>query len=503
MENMQILFSKLAKKLKNLWRDSEDTGSLVVRGAVLLFSSRIAIKAIQFVRTVILARLLFPDDFGLFGIAAVTIGFADTLFQSGLNSAIIREKGNVEKYLDSVWTVNIIRNTLLALIIFFCAPLAGAFFNNEAIIPFVRVLALVTFIIGFENIGIVLLQKEMRFGRKILLDVSIIILEVVSVIFFAFVLRNAWALVFGSLANRIFAVVLSYVFLPYRPRFEWRGEFLRHLFSYGKWVWFMSIMGYFVAQGDNLIIGKMLTPADLGVYSLAFALALLPAVEVGRVVGNVLFPLFSKIQDDEELLRRAFIRISRVIFAITLPASFGLLALAPEIVANVYGERWLGMVPILSVLIFYGLIKSFEYIASPFFMGVGKPKISSFSLFSQFAVMFVFIVPLTFYYDVKGTAFAVLLGGIAAQTVLLFAMRREIHLGFQGFGAIGGISLASALFMYTVIIETKSFFPVVGVSGLLLSIFYGALVYAVALFALDFLFGKKMYNSLIWIKKSL
>lgn len=500
---MRLLLSKIGRKWKALWSDSEDTGSLVARGATLLFASRMTIKIIQFVRTVVLARLLFPNDFGLFGLASISLGLVDTFFQSGFNSALVREKGDITKYLNSAWTVGIVRNTILAITIFFFAPFAGVFFNNDTIVPFMKVLAIATFFIGFENIGIILFQKEMQFNRYFFLNISIVVLEVVSVIIAAFFFRNAWALVFGAIVNRFFSVLLSYIFHPYRPKFEWNRKHIRHLFLYGKWVWAISIIGYLVSQGDNLTIGKMLTPADLGLYQPAFALAFLPAGEIARVFGNILFPLFSKIQGDKELLKKSFIKVARIIFAITIPASFGLLALAPEIVLNIYGERWLGMVPILSVLIFYGLIKSFEFVVSPLFMGVGKPKISTTSLFSQFITMLVLVVPMTSLFGAVGTAWAVLLGSIVAQSFLFFAVRREIHLGFRGFGEIGGISLLSAFLMYVVILGTKHISPISGVPNLFLFIFYGMVVYAIALFSIDFMFGKNMYNSLVWIKKNL
>ncbi len=497
------MFSKILRKWKNLWSDAEDTGSAVVRGATLLFTTRMTIKVLQFVRTIILARLLFPNDFGLFGMAAVSLGFVDTFFQSGFNAALVREKGNVNEYLNSAWTTGVLRNAVLSVAIFFLAPLAGAFFHNETIVPFARALALATFIAGFENIGIVLLQKEMRFNQNFRFNVSIVLLEVVSVIIAAFFLRNAWALVLGAIANRFFATVLSYVFHPYRPKFEWNTKRIRHLFSYGRWVWAMSIIGYLVSQGDNITVGKMLAPADLGFYQAAFALALLPSGEIARSFGNILFPLFSKIENDKEFLRRSFIRVARIIFAITIPASFGLLALAPEIVSIIYGERWLGMVPILSVLIFYGLIKSFEFVVNPLFLGVGKPKISAASLFSQFAAMFVLIVPLTARYGASGTAFAVLSGSIAAQGILLFAIRREIGFGFSGLVETIWLPFLSAFLMYVALAGTKSLFPVLGAPGLFLSVLYGVGIYVAALFSLDFLFGKNMYNSVIWIKKNL
>src|SRR3989338_7582133 len=163
-----------------MWSPYDTIEQGVIRGGALAFLGRLVIKSLQFGKTIILARLLFPEVFGLFALASVVLGAADLLFQPGFNAALVQEKGDVRKYLDSVWTFNILRCSILAMLIFFVAPFFAGYFDAPEATNVIRALSLVVFLIGFENIGAVLLQKEMLFRRKFVLDISLVLAEVIT-----------------------------------------------------------------------------------------------------------------------------------------------------------------------------------------------------------------------------------------------------------------------------------------------------------------------------------
>lgn len=500
---IQSRLPRIGQKLKDILRYSPEAGTQAVRSSVIVIVGRIVIKGIQFIRTIVLARLLFPNDFGLFGLASIAIAFTDIFFQTGFSAAIVHEKDDIRKHLSSAWTVVVIRNTLIALAVFFAAPLVGGFFDNDAVIPLVRFLSLVIFVNGFENLGVILFQKELRFNKKFLFDFALTISEVIVVIIAAFVLRNAWALAVGSLGGRLAAVFFSYRLHAFRPKFTLDTRGARHLFRYGKWVSVMAIAAFLVAQGDYVFIGKLLNPNELGFYQLAFALGLIPAMEIARVLGNVLFPLYAKIQEQKELLRRSFIRVGRIIFAVTIPASFGLLVLSHEIVEQLYGERWLPMVPALIILILYGLVKSFEFMTQPLFLGIGKPRVATSAVILQAVVMFSLIIPLTTTYGILGTAVAVLGGGVAAQVLLLVMARRELTLGIRGMFQMVSVALLSSAVMYFVLAKAKTLISIDSIALLATFIVLGVVVYAATLIFFDRLLGRKIVSSLQWVKKNI
>lgn len=481
-----------------MWEDSSRTGDQLVRGSFVLVFGRIAIKAVQFVRTIVLARLLFPEDIGLFALAALTLGAMDVFFQSGFYAALVHERGDPYQYLDTAWSGHIIRNAFIGTLLFLAAPFFGEFFGHPEIAPLARVLALALFIEGFQNIGVALFQREMRFNRKFLLDISTVIVEVVVVIVAGFLLHNAWALVLGSLTNRIAVVFFSYLFHPYRPKFAPNWGHFRHLFRYSKWVSLGGVVGYLVAQGDHFGVGKLVGAEGLGYYQVAFALALLPVAELGRVLGNSLFPAFAKVEEGNR--REAFTRVAQLVLAFTIPASFGIYALAPNIVEQLYGARWMPMAPIVSVLAFYALVRSFETIGAPFFMGIGKPKVTTVALFVQCITMALLLPPFIIKLSTIGAAWAMLASGAVSALVYIVAMYREKLFAFGGISRLVLAPLLAASGMAYALKFLESVFPTDSLVGLLFAIGLGATAYFALLWCCDRLRGGEIFAHIAWVR---
>jgi len=501
---MDLSLINVKNKFFGVWQDSNQTGRQFARGSFLIFIERFLIKILYFVRTVILARILFPDDFGLFGMATLAMSMTEVFFQHGFIQALIQKKENVEKYLDTAWTFILIRNVFLAGLLFFVgAPLAGQLFHNDAVIPFARALAVIFLIVGLENIGTILFQKDLQFNKKVIYDLSGVAGEVIVAIIAALILRSPWALVAGAVANRFTYTVVSYFIHPYRPRFHLDLGQVKELFSFGKWIGLGGIVVFFVGQGDNLIVGNLLDTSSLGFYQLAFALGTLPAVELARSLSNILFPFYSKIQNDRLSLRSSFIKVSRLVFSLIIPASFGLAVLARETIGFVYGERWLPMVSVLYVILALALLKALDFMISPLFTGIGKPKITTVVLIIQSLVMFSLIIPLTQKYGMVGTASAVLISSFIAEFILLLKLRKEINLRFRVLIKIVALPLVGSLAMAVILYLFKNIIPLSGIFIFMLYIILGVIIYFTFLFVLDRIFGRRFYESFIWIKKNI
>lgn len=481
-----------------MWKDSDQDGDQLVRGSFVLVVGKFAMKAAQFARTVVIARLLFPEDIGLFALAALSLGFVELFVQGGFYQAIVQERDDVRKYLDTAWVGQIARNIIVGGIVIVAAPLLGAFFGHPDIVPLTRVLALSVVLIGFQNIGIILLQKEMRFNRQFFFDITVVLCDVASVIVAGFILRNAWALVIGALVNRIAALFFSFVFHPYRPKFAPQWDAFRHLFGYGKWVSLGAIATYFVGQGDKFAVGKIVGPAGLGFYQPAFALALLPVAEFGRTLGNALFPLFAKIASGKR--EDSFFRVTEIVFAFTIPASIGIFALAPDIVRIVYGERWLPMVPLVSALALYGLLRTFETVGAPFFNGIGKPKVVTTAFFAQLLAMAFLLVPLLRAHGLVGAAWAMLGSGAASMLLYVAALRHEKVLTLARAARLLLPPLLAGAGMFAAISALESVLPVANILILLVFVGFGAVVYGVFLWCIDRASGGGIFTDVRWIR---
>lgn len=498
------MLNNVTNKFFGLWANSDRLSQQVTRGGFLIFFTRLIIKLIYFLKTVILARLLFPEDFGLFALATLSMSIVEVFSQTGFSSALVQMKDDVTSYLNTAWTVNFIRNIILASILFFViAPFSGYFFHDGQIIILAKFLSIVFVILAFQNIGVILLQRDLAFNKFFFYNVLMTFLEVLVVIVSAFILKNVWALIIGTLVNRLADVILSYFFHPFRPRFELNFQKIKILFNYGKWVSLIGVVTFFVSKGDSIFVGKFLTIEEVGFYQLALSLGILPATEIVRSLSSMLFPFFAKVSGDKKFLREMFIKIARIIFSFSIPASFGLGILAYQIVLNFYSAKWLPMIPVLHIMIILGLLKAFELIVNPLFLGIGKPKVSSITLILQAFVMFLFIWPLTYYFGVIGTAWSVVFGSLAGQVFLIFTLRKEINFGFRGFLEIFSLPTIAGIFMLAIVFMTKFLLQNDSSLALVLYILIGIISYATALLFLDKLFGKRLISSLSLIKKNL
>jgi O-antigen/teichoic acid export membrane protein len=183
----------------------------VVKGASWVFAGRAAGRVFELIKAVVLARLLTPEDFGLFGIVMLAIITLEIFSQSGFNTALIQRQGDIQGYLDTAWTVQVARGLLLALILFMVAPGVAWFFEEPRVVELLQIICLAQILQGFINIGIVLFEKEMQFHKQFLYEVGANVVSLIIGVSLAFALRSVWALIWANVAGVSMRLVLSYV----------------------------------------------------------------------------------------------------------------------------------------------------------------------------------------------------------------------------------------------------------------------------------------------------
>ncbi len=392
---------------KNDFRQPESLSKRVVRGGIWVFGLRIANRSLGLIRTIILARLLAPHDFGLFGIAMLAIATLETFSQTGFQAALVQKKKNVEPYLDTAWTISAIRGIILFLILFSSAPLIANFFDSAQATLIIKVIAVSTLLSGFRNIGILFFQKELEFNKQFLYEISATLVDLTVAIILAFMLRNVWALVWGGLAANFVRVFMSYIIHPYRPRIKLEREKFQELFGFGKWILGSSILVFLITQGDDIFVGKMLGVTVLGFYQMAYLISNLPATEITHVISQVTFPAYSKLQDDLPKLREAYLKILQLTTFISIPLAGGIFIFAPEFTKIFLGDKWMPMVPAIEALVLAGLLRSISATTGSLFQAVGKPEIVTKWQPVRLFVLFAVIYPFTVQWGILGTSLAV------------------------------------------------------------------------------------------------
>lgn len=467
-----------------------------VRGSLYQVLGRFFLRFLKVVKTITIARFLFPDDVGLFVLASLIIGLTEMFLQSGFQAAIVQRDVVERRHLDGVWTVHCIKNILLGVGIYFGAPLVATFFATDALTPVLQVLAFLYLIESVVNIGTILIQKEMRFGRQLLYDSSYVLTELVATVIFAYFLRDVWALVYGALVGRLASVVFSYVFHEYRPKFTSDFSGARELFTFGRWIWLTSIFLFIASKLDSFFIGKFLSIKDLGLYQLALSLALIPAVEVSRSLATVLFPLFSKIQGNSELFHGVVIQSFKIVGLVTIPMATGLYILSDPIVRVIYGVMWEPAIPILKVLSIFGLLKSLEYVCIAFIQSSGKPKIVSYSTIFQVIFLTILLYPSIQIFGVIGVGVVLSIGTFISILYFLVISIRLLHMQGNMSLIVLSIPLFSSAVMAVVLIVCMEYFSPVGAIALFLYIVAGAVIYSFTTLIVDWYTGKQYYHQI-------
>ncbi len=415
---------KLSRIYAWLRHPSESLSERVVHAGIWAVALRLLNRLFQFTRTIILARVLSPNDFGLFGITLLAFSVLNTFSQTGLQVALVQKKGDIKPYLDTAWTIQIIRGGALAIVLFGAAPFLASFFNNPVATPLLQVVGLSALFQGFTNIGVVYFQKELEFHKRFAYMFSGTIADLIVAIPTALILKNAWALVFGLLAGNLVQAIVSYLIHPYRPSFILQRNKVKELFAFGKWIFAQTLVAFLGTKSDSFFVGKMLQVQALGFYQMAYRFSNLLIPEISNVVSKVALPAYSKMQDNEQGLKRAFLLILEISTVVSMPLTAGILLLGPEFVHIFLGEAWTPMVSVLRILAVAGFLHSVVTLGTPLFRGAGTPKLDFTIYLTRAIVIVVALFPLTKLYGMQGVALATTLSIVMVLPIWYFASVR-------------------------------------------------------------------------------
>ena len=370
------------------------------------FTLRISDRVLSLGRTILLARLLAPRDFGLFGIALLTLSTLEAVTQGGLAAAIVQRKGSVRAHLDTAWTLQLARGAILAAIVFLGAPLAAGFFLEPLAIPLLRTVALSVLLQAFSNVGAVLLQRELDFRRRFFHLASGTVADLVVSVLFAFVFRSAWALVFGLLARNATQTVVSYIVHSHRPRLSFSRARATELLEFGRWVFLSGLIAFLITQGDDILVGRVLGATALGLYQMAYRLANLSTTEVSHVISAVAFPAYAEIQQESSRLSRGHRDLLGAVALLAFPMAVGVIFLAPAFVSVVLGQDWIPAVPAVQILAAYGALRALGSTNGALLSGSGNPRVDLQIGAWKLLLLGILIYPMTIRWGIAGTALA-------------------------------------------------------------------------------------------------
>lgn len=390
-----------------------------IRGVSWIVVLRVFMRAVSFLKTIILARILLPSQFGIYGIALIVLGFLEIMTETGVNVILVQEK-ETDKYINSAWFVSVIRGVIISLVIIIATPFIAAFFNSPDSIQLLYAISIVPFIRGFINPSIVKFQKELNFNKEFYFRSVVFAIDSFASILFTIITNNPIGVIYGLITGALAEMILSYFIVKPIPILNLNREYIKLIFNRGKWITTGGILNYLFQNTDKIIIGRLLGTGPLGVYQLGYSLAILPITEIADVFSRVTFPIYSRIAENKHRLLSAFLKTQIVIIILTLPF-VGIFILFPDIIVKiVLGNNWLAVTPILPTLAIFSAIRTISGSSSALFLAVGKQEYVTVCMFVSFCGLAISIVPLVSRFGLLGAAYSALTGVVVSIPFFIF-----------------------------------------------------------------------------------
>lgn len=323
-----------------------------VKGVVWSATDNVLKYVVNFIITIILARLLSPEDYGLIGLISIFSAICTALIEGGFSSALIRKKDATEDDFNTVFLVNLLMSVLLYGVLFLCAPLIANFFNRQELVALTRVSTLSLIIGALAMTQYVRLTKRLDFKSQTKITFLASICGGVIGIIMAYAGFGVWAIVGQYLGLHIVKTIALWFVNKWIPKFKFSVTSFKELFGFGWKLMVSTLIDTGWKEIYQVVIGKCYTPATLGYFTRAKSFGELFSTNLTGVVSRVSYPTLSQIQDDKVRLKSAYKQVIKTTMFVTFILMLGLAAIAKPLILVLIGEKWLPSVPMLQIICF-------------------------------------------------------------------------------------------------------------------------------------------------------
>lgn len=424
--------------------------ALSARGVMTLGIGTVAGRGTRFVRNMILARILAPDEFGLMAIIMVASMAFEAFTEVGVRQSVIQNKRGADPvYLNVAWWMQAVRGLGLFVIARLVAPWISSFYDKPELLKLLQVCFLAILFRGFFSPRVYVLEKQLRFGRVVFLIESSAILGTIITIGLAFAIRNVWALVIGFVAEAAILCLLSHILVPFLPRFRIDKNCLGELMKFARGMFGLPVLILVSFQADVLVLGKVVPSEQLGVYYLAVALAYLPIGLFSRIISPVLLSAFVQRQDDKKSLCQAVLQITRGAAIFSVPLVTFMATCASGILLLTYGPKYAAAAlpfGILSVSVLFRIQKN---ILGMIYLAIGKPHLHRRFALILSATIVITIYPGVKFFGLRGAAMALLFANFLTFCAQVIGAQRQIGFRFGHYAScwLPGVGLSTVLLL--------------------------------------------------------
>ncbi len=403
----------------------------MAKGAAWMVLFKWVERGLGLLSSLILVRLLSPSDFGMMSMALSFIVMAEMLAAFSFDVALIHNQSATVHHYNSAWTANVmLGGSITVLMLVVAAPIAD-FYRQPAVFAVVCTLAMGPLIGGLENIGVVAFRKDLDFRKEFAFQVSRKFIAFFVTVPLAYWLRSYWALVAGVLTSRLAGTAISYWAHPFRPRPSMAE--VPSLLRFSRWLLLNNVVNFLKERTSDFVVGRVLGPASLGLYSVSNEFSGLPTNEVGAPVNRALLPGFAKMGADRAEVARTYANVTGLLALIAIPIGAGICAVAPYLVPVALGPKWIGGIPLMEVLSLNSSLLVFHGTICTLLIATGHPLSIARTNGLFVAVLLAAMVALTSRFGVVGAAYSVATACVVTTPVYLHLLRRHAGVPMRNF----------------------------------------------------------------------
>lgn len=401
--------------------------------------------------SILLARILTPEDFGLVGMVAIFIALGNSLMDSGFSGALIRKENVSDKDLNTVFYTNLVLGTIIYAILYFIAPSIAKYLNVKSLVEILRVLGLSVIIISFTQVQKVNFIRKIDFKTQAIISLIASVASGVISLWMALTGWGVWSLVAQQLVKQGAVSVLLWIFSKWKPSLIFSTTSFKEMFSFGSKLLACSLISVIWNEIYSFVIGKMYNPVAVGYFNRADKFKSMVTSNIGQAVQRVGYPVMSSIQDDPQRQVRVYKKIVRLTILLTATLVFGLIGCAEAMIEVLIGSKWLPSVEFLRILGLSGIFLPLVLGSVNVFNANGKSEIT---LKLEIIKTLLAVIPVTLgiIYDIK-----MLLWGMAVVATISYI----IHAGY-----------VSKEIPYTIWMQIKDILPFILISAIMGMIVY-------------------------------
>lgn len=329
---------------------SEQKGNSVVGGFLWSLAEKVGSQGIQFFVTVVLARLLLPEQYGIIAMTTIFMAISNLLIDAGFSTALIQKKDADDLDFNSVFIASSIVGAFIFLITYFIAPYVALFFKTEELTLVLRVMSISFFWSGYYSVLTAWVTKKMLFKKFFYRSIVANIVSGIVGIYMAYSDFGVWALIGQSFTAAIVGIVFLQLSIEWRPSLSFSWERTKALMSFGSKIFGASVIGTFFEQLKGLLVGRFYTPADLALFNKGVQLPKLINDNIGGSINRVLFPAMSQYANDREKIKEMTRKSIRISSYVSFFVMITICVICEPLVRLLFTDKWIECVPYMQLV---------------------------------------------------------------------------------------------------------------------------------------------------------